>query len=112
MWYCPRLSHEALSATFLDVDVFSVLRVRPLTQHLHTYNTITKMLPRYRWALRDWGRLPTAYTLPKAKKPYAKAKPIVSFVGATSQTSSPKTPCAHVVGAQALTGSLYGYFKA
>ena len=70
MWYCPHAYYEAVGATFLDPDVFQIIDLPPLTHHLSTYNSITKLLPQYRWALRDWGKLPTAYTLPKAKKQY------------------------------------------
>ena len=82
MWYCPYAYYEAVSATFLDPDVFRIIDSPPLTHHLDTYNNITKLLPQCRWALRDWGKLPTACTLPKVEKQYAKGRPIVSFVGA------------------------------
>ena len=82
MWYCPLLYHTAISNTFLDKEVFHILDLPPLHHHLNTYNRILQLLPQYRWSLREWGKIPTAYILPKRKKSFAKGRPIVSFVGA------------------------------
>ena len=82
MWYCPPIYSDAISATFLGESVFHQLHTQPLTHHLNTYNNLTKLLPQYKLALKEWGRIPTAYILPKAKKQYAKGRPIVSFTGA------------------------------
>ena len=82
MWYCPLLYHTTISNTFLDKEVFHSLDLPPLHHHLNTYNRILRLLPQYRWSLREWGKIPTAYILPKRKKSFAKGRPIVSFVGA------------------------------
>ena len=60
MWCCPTIYSDAISATFLDESVFHQLHIRPLTHHLNTYNNIAKLLPQYKWALKEWGRVPTA----------------------------------------------------
>ena len=54
----PPYTPDAISATFLDESVFHQLHIRPLTHHLNTYNNIAKLLPQYKWALKEWGRVP------------------------------------------------------
>ena len=82
MWYCPHLYHTAITNTFLDKEVFHGIDIPPLHHHFNIYTQIQHLLPHYRWAMREWGKIPIAYILPKRKKSFTKGRPIVSFVGA------------------------------
>ena len=47
-----------------------------------SHQRMLKRLPKHKWAFPNWGRIPTAYVLPKRKKDFATGRPIVSFVQA------------------------------
>ena len=82
LWYCPLLYHKCISGTFMNAEVFQTSEHQPLLLHEATYQRMLKRLPKHKWAFPNWGRIPTAYILPKRKKDFATGRPIVSFVQA------------------------------
>ena len=82
IWYCPQLYHTCISGTFMNAEVFQTSEHQPLLLHEATYQRMLKRLPKHKWAFPNWGRIPTAYILPKRKKDFAMGRPIVSFVQA------------------------------
>ena len=82
IWYCPQLYHKCISGTFMNAEVFQTSEHQPLLLHEATYQRMLKRLPKHKWAFPNWGRIPTAYILPKRKKDFAMGRPIVSFVQA------------------------------
>ena len=80
LWLCPQLYHQAITATFQDPTIFQQSPAPPLTFHMHINQQLSHLLPRYRKHFQDWGKIPTAYILPKRKKQFSKGRPIVAFV--------------------------------
>ena len=86
IWYCPMLYHKCISGTFMNAEVFQTSEHQPLLLHEATYQRMLKRLPKHKWAFPNWGRIPTAYILPKRKKDFAMGRPIVSFVQAQGRS--------------------------
>ena len=82
IWYCPCLYHKCITGTFMNAEVFQTSEHQPLLLHEATHQRMLKRLPKHKWAFPNWGRIPTAYVLPKRKKDFATGRPIVSFVQA------------------------------
>ena len=82
IWYCPSLYHKCITGTFTNAEVFQTSEHQPLLLHEATHQRMLKRLPKHKWAFPNWGRIPTAYVLPKRKKDFATGRPIVSFVQA------------------------------
>ena len=82
IWYCPQLYHKCITGTFMNAEVFQTSEHQPLLLHEATHQRMLKRLPKHKWAFPNWGRIPTAYVLPKRKKDFATGRPIVSFVQA------------------------------
>ena len=66
----------------MNAEVFQTSEHQPLLLHEATYQRMLKRLPKHKWAFPNWGRIPTAYILPKRKKDFAMGRPIVSFAQA------------------------------
>ena len=66
----------------MNAEVFQMLEYQPLLLHEATHQRMIKRLPKHKWAFPNWGRIPSAYILPKRKKDFATGRPIVSFVQA------------------------------
>ena len=79
IWYCPQLYHKCITGTFMNAETSEH---QPLLLHEATYQRMLKRLPKHKGAFPNWGRIPTAYVLPKRKKDFAMGRPIVSFVQA------------------------------
>ena len=72
-----------LDATFTDPAIFAPLRVPSIEIHQRQRESIvSRFRGRYPWAVTGFGRPATAYILPKRKKNWTTARPIISFVGA------------------------------
>ena len=82
IWYCPQLYHKCITGTFMNAEVFQTSEHQPLLLPEATHQRMLKRLPKHKWAFPNWGRIPTAYVLPKRKKDFATGRPIVSFVQA------------------------------
>ena len=82
IWYCPSLYHKCITGTFMNAEVFQTSEHQPLLLHEATHQWMLKRLPKHKWAFPNWGRIPTAYVLPKRKKDFATGRPILSFVQA------------------------------
>ena len=65
----------------MNAEVFQTSEHQPLLLHEATHQRMLKRLPKHKWAF-PWGRIPTAYVLPKRKKDFATGRPIVSFAQA------------------------------
>ena len=68
IWYCPQLYHKCISGTFMNAEVFQMSEYQPLLLHEATHQRMIKRLPKHKWAFPNWGRIPSAYILPKRKK--------------------------------------------
>ena len=66
----------------MNAEVFQTSEHQPLLLHEATHQRMLKRLPKHKWVFPNWGRIPTAYVLPKRKKDFATGRPIVSFVQA------------------------------
>ena len=66
----------------MNAEVFQTSEHQPLLLHEATHQRMLKRLPKHKWAFPNWGRIPTAYVLPKRKKEFATGRPIVSFAQA------------------------------
>ena len=66
----------------MNAEVFQTSEHQPTLLHEATHQRTLKRLPKHKWAFPNWGRIPTAYVLPKRKKDFATGRPIVSFVQA------------------------------
>ena len=83
MLYCPAVYGKMLDATFTDPAIFAPLRVPSIEIHQRQRESIvSRFRGRYPWAVTGFGRPATAYILPKRKKNWTTARPIISFVGA------------------------------
>ena len=83
MIYCPVLYGKMLEATFADPAIFAPLPVPAIEIHQRLRETIvTRFRGRYPWAVTGFGRPANAYILPKRKKNWTTARPIISFIGA------------------------------
>ena len=82
MLYCPAVYGKML-ATFTDPASFAPLPVPSIEIHQRQRESIvSRFRGRYPWAVTGFGRPATAYILPKRKKNWTTARPIISFVGA------------------------------
>ena len=81
--YCPQLYHDMLTNTFVHSDIFAPVE-GPIAEYIHgNYREATaRFRKRYPWAFRATPRTPYAFGLPKRKKDFKVARPIISFVGA------------------------------
>ena len=83
MLYCPAVYGKMLDATFTDPAIFAPLRVPSSEIHQRQRESIvSRFRGRYPWAATGFGRPAAAYILPKRKKNWTTARPIISFVGA------------------------------
>ena len=83
MIYCPVLYGKMLEAAFADPAIFAPLPVPAIEIHQRLRETIvTRFRGRYPWAVTGFGRPANAYILPKRKKNWTTARPIISFIGA------------------------------
>ena len=83
MLYCPAVYGKMLDATCTDPAIFAPLRVPSIEIHQRQRERIvSRFRGRYPWAVTGFGRPATAYILPKRKKNWTTARPIISFVGA------------------------------
>ena len=81
--YCPVLYNQCIQATFADPKIFRPLRSSPLSTLDLTKNHLTNFWGKsYPWSMGKGNTLPAAYILPKGKKSYNSARPIISFFGA------------------------------
>ena len=81
--YCPAVYGKMLDATFTDPAIFAPSQVPSIEIHQRQRESIvSRFRGRYPWAVTGFGRPATAYILPKRKKNWTTARPIISFVGA------------------------------
>ena len=82
MVFCPIQYYRMLDNTWCNSDIFEeMVGIKPLQHHDDKVHAIRRSLPRCDWAFHDYGRVPTAYLLPKRKKQFSAGRPILSFAG-------------------------------
>lgn len=84
--YCPLRYHALLLKTFQDTAVFSPVKWTPVQYRVHQLSQCSKRIrKRYAWGIKLNCQIPSAYILPKGKKQFTNARPIIA---------SAKTTCA------------------
>jgi hypothetical protein len=78
--YCPLLYYNLLKSTFRDKAIFSDRIVTPALLREAVVGSIPKMLKRkYPWGFKmETGTLAHGYILPKSKKRFTTARPIIA----------------------------------
>jgi hypothetical protein len=80
--YCPILYHGLILKTFHDIKVFNPIHCSPVVFRNHMLDQCPGWIrQRYSWGLRPNGSLPYAYVLPKGKKGFTSARPIIASRG-------------------------------
>ena len=77
--YCPMRYHSLLLKTFQDSEVFTTADISSTLLRLTLPDQVpARIKRRYEWAANQPVRIATGYILPKGKKQYTNARPIVA----------------------------------
>ena len=85
--YCPVLYFRLIQKTFHDKNVFSLLEQSPvLFRSQLLVHCPAWVKHKYSWGIKETGTVPYAYILPKGKKNYSNARPIIASSGSSFAT--------------------------
>ena len=85
--YCPVLYYNLLLKTFGDQIVFCPVEQTPVAFRSRLLSHCPSWIRnKYNWGIKEHGTVPYAYILPKGKKNYSNARPIIASSGCSFGT--------------------------